>query len=326
MAGTVSPRVYLVGYTHMEIPEVVRYLKDTDQSEFLNEITQARDEGISTGEILCSLYAKLCYKSLKVGKNANVTKVRSVQSNLENCHDVSHGSVFEHFQLNFLVSDCSRVFTHEQVRHRVGWAYSQTSGRYCRLDKIDLVWDPVLDPVKGLFLKCVRNIEDTVYLAECKLGLRKPNPDAPTAMDDACLVVRDEGRVERAEQIRWVPDDTFDFEKRKKITSAIRRIAPNGQSNEIGMSCNIRALRQVVQLRTQRFAEREIRDVYNQVYNLVREWFPGIFYKAKTRSHDGLLEVYGMRTQPFEIEPGDPRALEHWSPESLKSEIERRGS
>lgn len=303
MGQLVRPKVFLVGATEVREEALREYLDYTGQTDFWPVYQQARDEGLSSGEALCSVYAKMCYKSLVVGKNANVKRVRDVQANLESCHDTGHGSVFEHCQLNFIVTNCSRVFTHEQVRHRVGWSYSQTSGRYCRLDKIDLVWDPILDPVKDLLEGHLADVEKVVWQAECKLGLR---------------------RYDEVSQ-QWIPDDSFDFDKRKKITSAIRRIAPNGQSNEIGMSCNIRALRQVVQVRTARFAEGEIRDVYAQVYHLVSAAFPTIFYGAKTRVVDGLPEVYGMKTQPFEIQAGDPKALEFWTTGSLKDEITKRG-
>ena len=318
--------MFFVGVTEVYEQGLKDYLEYTGQMEFWPVYLQARAEGLTSGEALCSVYAKMCYKSLVVGKNANVTKVRDVQKNLEGCHDTGHGSVFEHCQLNFIVTDCSRVYTHEQVRHRIGWSYSQTSGRYCRLDKIDLVWSDLLDPVKDLWLKGLTYIEDLVYLTECKLGLRKPNPANPDSSPERCLYYRDNaGSLEiphgLAEQHKWVPDDTFNFDKRKAITSAIRRIAPNGQSNEIGMSCNIRSLRSTVQVRTARFAETEIRDIFNQVFHIVRSRFPTIFYKARTKEIGGFLEVYGMKTQPFELTAGDPAALEWLPSEVLRAEL-----
>jgi thymidylate synthase (FAD) len=266
----------------------------------------------------------MCYKSLVLGKNSNVKRVRDVRANLEGCHDTGHGSVFEHCQLNFIVTNCSRVYTHEQVRHRTGWAYSQTSGRYCRLDSIDLVWSDLLDPVKDLWLAHLEKTEDLVYLTECRLGLRKPSAAKPTEPPERYMDVRDVYDASAAEEFKWVPDDSFDFDRRKAITSAIRRIAPNGQANEIGMSCNIRALRQVVQVRTQRFAETEIRDVYAQVYHLVAAEFPTIFYKARTRLVDGLPEVYGMKMNPFDLSADDPKSLFYFPTSALKGEIDRR--
>lgn len=324
MGQLVKPKVYFIGCTEVREGPLLDYLEDTGQLAFWDTYTAARAEGLSSGEALCSLYAKLCYKSLTLGRNANVKAIRDIRNNLEGCHDTGHGAIFEHCQLNFLVTNCSRVFTHEQVRQRVGWAYSQTSGRYCRLDSIDLVWSSLLDPVKDEWLEHLRKTEDLVYMTECKLGLRKPNPAKPTDDPRRGLAFSPTLTPEEIAEYRWVPDDSFNFDKRKAITSAIRRIAPNGQANEIGMSCNIRALRHVVQLRTARFAETEIRDVYAQIYDLVKAEFPTIFYKARTRMFDGIREVFGMKTQPYEIEAGDPKALEFWSTESLRTEMARR--
>lgn len=325
MGQLVKPKVYFVGCTEVREDGLLEYLKDTGQMDFWETYTQAKAEGLSSGEALCSVYAKMCYKSLVTGKNANISRIRDVRGNLEGCHDTGHGSVFEHCQLNFIVHNCSRVFTHEQVRHRSGWAYSQTSGRYCRLDSIDLVWSDLLDPVKELWLQHLDETEELVYLTECKLGLRKPNPLVPTQTPERSLHALANGEKgsykELFDKYKWVPDDTFNMDKRKAITSAIRRIAPNGQANEIGMSVNIRALRHYVQVRTAKFAETEIRDIASQVYHLVSAQFPTIFYKAKTRIVNGLPEIYGMKNQPYEIEAGDPKALEFWTTDSLMSEL-----
>ena len=93
-----------------------------------------------------------------------------------------------------------------------------------------------------------------------------------------------------------------DSTKKKKITSALRRIAPNGQSNEIGFSVNLRTLRHTIMMRTGRHAEWEIRLVFNQLYLLLKDKYPYIFYGAKEEMVDGLLEVSGMKMQPYEKE------------------------
>ena len=44
--------------------------------------------------------------------------------------EVGHGSVLEHAAWNMIFTGVSRSLTHELVRHRAGWAYSQLSQRY----------------------------------------------------------------------------------------------------------------------------------------------------------------------------------------------------
>jgi len=294
MPNLVRPQVYLLGYTTLDWQGLSSYLRDSDQEGFWHELNLAQQEGVPPGEALCSLYAKVCYQSLVAGKNANITRTRSIADNLRHCWQVGHSSVFEHCQLNFLARNCSRVFTHEQVRHRAGFAYSQTSGRYCRVDQIDLVVPDELAPVWPLWSETLQQLERVVYLTECYLQLRCPHPEYPN-------LTPEESWEEPTKH--WQPNESMPMAQRKVLTSAVRRILPQGQANELGFSCNLRALRHVVQMRTHRSAEWEMRVIWNQVYQIVREKFPLLFADANVEVIDGLLEVSGMRLQPYGAEP-----------------------
>jgi thymidylate synthase (FAD) len=257
MNKLVLPKTYLIGQTSVNYGEIERYLRETEQEEFLDDIAEAKANGLADGEILCSLYAKMCYASLTTKKNNNISKVRDIKSNVESTLDSGHGSVFEHCQLNFLTTNCSRVFTHELVRHRVGSAYSQTSGRYVRTDAINFVHDPILDPVKD-------KIEDVLaYIQKA---------------------------YNEMEQVLDIENITS-FATKKKLTSALRRILPNGQANEIGFSLNLRSLRHLIELRTSEHAEFEIRLVFGQVYDLMKQKYACMFVDAKEEIIDGLLKV-----------------------------------
>ena len=43
---------------------------------------------------------------------------------------VGHGSVLEHAVWNFIIAGVNRSYTHELIRHRTGFGYSQFSQRY----------------------------------------------------------------------------------------------------------------------------------------------------------------------------------------------------
>jgi thymidylate synthase (FAD) len=264
MGKFVLPKVFHIGSTTIDVDTIRQYLVYSNNTEFGTELNLAvnKDE---LDIVLCSIYAKLCYKSLSLGQNANISTTRDYESNIENCFNHGHLSVFEHFNLNFIVTDCSRIFSHELVRHRVGTAFSQTSGRYCRLDEIDLVLDPILEPVKEDVTEIISYLEQKYATMAQKLGLL----------------------------------DEKSFDRKKKLTSALRRIAPNGQSNEMGFSVNIRSLRHLVMLRTNRGAEWEIRQVFNQVYQIIKEKCPLIFFGAKEEIVEGQLEITGMNMQPY---------------------------
>ena len=257
MPSFVQPKVYLIGCTGFDMNGVEAYLRESGNDQFLQSIEDAKNQGLSDLEILCSLYAKLCYKSLSVGHNKNIDRVRDIGSNITNCFDVGHGSVFEHSWLNFIAADVSRVFTHELVRHRVGTAYSQNSMRYIRVDNVPLVLDPILEPVKDKIEALLSQIEATYKELEEHYNIKR--------------------------------NDSFD--RKKKLTSAFRRILPDGIANEIGFSLNIRSLRHVIQLRTDRHAEWEIRFVFNQIYKIIKDKYPILLHGGTTELVDDLLEI-----------------------------------
>lgn len=254
----VNPQTYFVGATAVDFDELQRYLEDTAQKEFWHAILAAKAEGLSDGEILVSYYAKLCYSALTTKKNENISQVRNIHDNLIGTIKSGHGSVFEHCYLNFTVTGCSRVLTHELVRHRVGTSFSQTSGRYVRADRLDLVIDPLLAPINNEILQLQEHLEEWYAGAVDRMGLN---------------------------------NSLMPFDQKKKITSALRRLLPNGQANEIGFGVNLRSLRNLIVLRTSRHAEWEIRLVFNQIRSLVRSKFPALFEDEQTELVDGQLEI-----------------------------------
>lgn len=314
----VEPKVFLVGATALDVVGVRDYLEYSGNSDFLDAIGRAANDDVKPAEILISMYAKLCYKSLSIGQNANLTAVRDIKGNLAGIFKQAHGSCLEHVSVNFIVTDCSRVFTHEQVRHRVGSAYSQTSGRYCRIDLggLRVVWDPILDGCEEEAIAAIEAIEKSIYLMECKKGLREPPEGSNAEMEDCFDGTT---KVEKPE-LMWAPKTKgVDFNHKKKLTSAFRRFAPNGQSNEIGMTLNIRTIRHAILMRTSRYAEREIRLVYNQIYRLMKDKYPLLFADSKERTVDDLVEVYGMKMNPYE------RQLEDHELSDLEIELRNRG-
>lgn len=120
----VQPKTYLLGYTGVDEQELIKYLQETDQEEFSEFFYDAKKAGLSTGQILCSFYGKLCYKSLVLGKNLNVSRIRDIENNIKGCFDTKHGSIFEHFQLNWVTTNCSRIFCYTpetEVLTKDGW-------------------------------------------------------------------------------------------------------------------------------------------------------------------------------------------------------------
>ena len=257
-----KPVVRLVAETCLNAHQLTQYLEDTHNAAHIKAMIEAYGQGLSEMEVLVSTMAKLCYKSLSLGHNDNIGRIRGIRDNIEAAIESEHGSVLEHASMSFIVYDCSRIFTHELVRHRAGTAFSQNSGRYIRLDQIDLVLDPILEPIRHEVEGILIHMEEVYRMAAERLGLN---------------------------------DKSLTFDVKKKITSALRRIAPNGQTNEIGFTANLRALRFIIGKRTHRSAEWEIRYVFSQVFELVKKRVPTLFCDANVEMVDGLPEVQFTR-------------------------------
>jgi thymidylate synthase (FAD) len=148
------------------------------------------------------------------------------------------------------------VFTHELVRHRVGVAISQESMRYVRLDNLKQYDDPLLtDYAKKVFAHTCLFLEATI-----------------TTLEEHYDV------------------DNQPFSMKKKITSLLRRIAPDGILTTIGWTANFRTLRHVIPLRTSIHAETEIREVFDQVAVAMKERYPNVFADMK-RNEQGEWNV-----------------------------------
>ncbi len=120
------PTVYLVGRQSIDQGEIDRFLDDHDVGGWTT------DAG-SPGEVLPEVAGRLCYMSFKKPRPGGNSAY------LGHIKEVGHGSVLEHSVWNFIITGVSRSFTHELVRHRAGFGYSQLSQRYVDESVADFV-------------------------------------------------------------------------------------------------------------------------------------------------------------------------------------------
>ena len=247
----VKPKVFLIGETRAIDEGLKGYLEHVGASDW-------ETDAPSDSEALAEVMGRLCYRSFEPGLNPNVTRVRQGNASyLKNIINVGHGSVLEHASLNFIFADVSRVVTHELVRHRTGTAISQESLRYVRLDTLSAyVPMHIEENEKGMtiFAKTFEALE----------------------------------RLQKELAEVYGIEDEAKFSEKKKMTSAFRRMAPIGLATTMGWSCNFRALRHVIELRTDPHAEEEIRFLFAEVYKVVSERYPNLFQDYEVEEVDGI--------------------------------------
>jgi thymidylate synthase (FAD) len=157
--------------------------------------------------------------------------------------------VLEHAVWNLLFTGISRTCTHELIRHRAGFGYSQLSQRYvdesvaeyvepdCIADNPELhkIWLDAVAHAHQAYMRLTEGLQET-YKEEADRTLR-----------------------------------------RKLARQAARSVLPNATETKIFVTANARALRHFIELRGNRHAEVEIRKLAVAVLRLLQKEAPNLF-------------------------------------------------
>jgi thymidylate synthase (FAD) len=239
------PQVFLIARPSIDVEGMRGYLADVGGESWLERRLGEVNGEPNGGELIVEFGGRACYRSWQPGLNPNVTKVRTDQREyFANILRSAHGSVMEHANYSFAIRNCSRVFTHELVRHRAGSAFSQESLRYVRLSDIGFRVPPALEPVREQVLAIVERLEEFQVSAAAELG---------------------------------IDEEGVPFHVKKEVTSALRRLAPIGLSTDIVWTANVRTLRHVIEMRTAPGAEEELRIVFDVIARMMQAEAPGLF-------------------------------------------------
>lgn len=230
-----EPSVYLMGRQTMAASELDRFLAD-------HGVSWQSDTEVA-GEYLTETAGRVCYMSFAKPRPGGNKKY------LEHILEVGHGSVLEHAVWNFVFTGISRSLTHELVRHRAGFGYSQLSQRYVDESVAEYVEPDCIadDPeLHALWLNAVGRTHDAYVALTDKLMAKFEN----------------------------VPEKTL---RRKMARQAARSVLPNATETKIFVTANARALRHFIELRGSRHAETEIRKLAVQVLQIMRKEAPNLF-------------------------------------------------
>ena len=215
------------------------------------------------GELLAEFAGRLCYMS-----HRNVAE-RTTGEYHHNIMDKGHGSVLEHANYSLLFEGVSRSFTHELVRHRAGFAYSQLSQRYVDEAETSFVIPPaILD---------LPNFQESPVFYEWFSSVRQAR-DSYVILVEELLQTIDTSNLTKVEA-------------RKKVREAARSVLPNATETKIVVTANARAWRTMLELRASPAAEREIRRCMVEVVGLFYdELAPTFFSDWNVYTHeDGHL-------------------------------------
>lgn len=200
--------------------------------------------GASTdGERLAEYAGRLCYMSQRNPAS------RETREYLENIKKQAHGSVLEHANYSLLVEGVSRSLTHELVRHRAGFAYSQLSQRYVDESDANFVMPPAI-------------------LGDATLE------SAWRSQMDTALAAYSTLVAQLVSRYEWVADKVH---RRKMAREAARAVLPNSTETKIVVTGNVRAWRTMLELRCGEGAELEIRRMAVDVLRVLQAEAPAFF-------------------------------------------------
>lgn len=229
-----------------------------DESEFFRFLKDNSREWIKKGEStpadrLLEGSGRLCYMAFGKGHQSS----RSNQEYIENLINQGHESVLEHISWTFLMTGISRSFTHQLVRHRVGFAFSQLSQQYHDESNTDFI-----EP---------KELEDLPEIHE----------EWKLLMDNSVSLYR------KLSKLNLDHSDKIGLKERKRlIKSVARSVLPNATSTKIVVTANARAIRHFLSMRGNIGGDPEMRLVSRAILSEVCADAPATFQDFK------VLEKY----------------------------------
>jgi thymidylate synthase (FAD) len=276
-----DPTVYLAASSQIRREEIDRFLEDHDVQAW------GTDTFIG-GEFLAEVAGRMCYMSFakpRPGGNA---------AYLSHIKEVGHGSVLEHAVFSLIVTGISRSCSHEVVRHRAGFAYSQLSQRYVDESVAEYCVPP--------------DLKDEVDAARAMVDFREDCRDYHKQLDE--VIAADErwnkySKDEFSDMVKageyWLEaveisheaysristylsekaikkrPDLVKTDARKFARQAARSVLPNATETKITMTANARAWRHFIEMRASKHADPEIRKLGVEICRVLQEASPNLF-------------------------------------------------
>lgn len=245
-----TPGVVLVAKPHVEFSGMQDFLEGFEAGlnfgDYLNDpIT------LSSGTRLCKVAGQTCYASFSPKRTMN----RDAERYFKNIMESGHGSVLEHANYSFLLYGISRSLTHELIRHRAGFGFSQLSQRYVSGRVLRFVERPEFQD-GGKFHQLFLERIDRAYAEYHQLA-------------ESLLAEQESGAAILSAEAKT--------DLRKKVNQAARGLLPNETETIMVITGNARAWRHVIEMRASDHSELEIRALAVRLFLCLQQIEPILF-------------------------------------------------
>jgi thymidylate synthase (FAD) len=230
-------RLYLVAQTVMT-NGMDAFLRD-------RALEWSRVGSASDAERVVEAAGRVCYMSFGERQYRTTT-----EQYVDNLIKQGHDSVFEHATFSILVDRVSRALTHQLVRHRVGFGYSQLSQQYHEESAPEFVEPDGLDRDPELRRRWLELMQQSTRLYQELLA------GAAVSTGSSALSPK---------------------ESRRRQRSSARLVLPAATMTTLVVTGNARAWRHVLRIRGSILGDTEMRQYCVAVYRLLSESAPHLF-------------------------------------------------
>jgi len=256
-----NPFVHLISRPSFDVDSFLAFLSREG-------VYWRRSVGATEAEEIVEIAGRVCYMSFGERQSP-----RDNRTYLDNLIRSGHESVLEHVSWTFLIERVSRAFTHQLVRHRPGWAYSQLSQQYH-----DEAGAGFIEPDE------LRGIPEA--LEEWRGAVER----ARAAYIKITDLLRQTASREGKEPLR-------------AMRSAARSVLPNATETKIVATANARALRHFLDVRGSIEGDSEMRHVCSEMLKILRLEAPNLFadFSIDTLPDGSAIVVHNRAAHGLEV-------------------------
>ncbi len=227
-----SPEIYIIGRPSFDYGNASIFLERNGLSNNMLKKMEGTD-----ADNICEMATRLCYLSFEKGRDSKAF--------FENIFEMEHTSTIEHANWTLIIAGVSRSFTHELVRHRAGFSYSQLSQRYVDESDVAFVMPPLIQEQPEQLQK---DWIKSMQFASNDYG-------KTVALNMTYL------------EQKGITNKT---ELRKRAREAARSVLPNATETYIAVTANARAWNWFIKLRGGVGADREMQKVAMAVHEVLK--------------------------------------------------------
>lgn len=254
-------KVYLVSRPQFDLKEFFAFLQERGT-------TWRRTLDATEAEEIVEASGRVCYMSFGEGQSP-----RTTSEYIRNLLSMGHESVLEHISWSFVIIGMSRALSHQLVRHRVGFAFSQLSQQY-------------------------HDESHARFVMPSQVAQSRPAAEAWERAVAAARQAYKQILQVLNDQAPSLPAEMDRKELRRAIRSAARSVLPNATETTIFVTANARALRHLFTVRGAIPGDEEMRTLAAELLRRVQQEAPSLFADFVIRSLPDGSPIVHKLTQP----------------------------